>query len=514
MRGGHERGTGRYGGRLRRAVALLALVATLAGCDRGRLPAEEPIVARVAIRDDPLSFDPHVHNEVLTLSVLHHVYEGLTAFGASGRVRPLLAESWTNPDDRTWRLQLRSGVRFHDGSELDAGDVLFSLERARTHPASGFSSLIADVEEIAAPDPSTVVVRTRLPYPVLLNKLAFIAIVPEGSPAEIPRPMGTGPLRWTGSREGESIRFERFEGYWGQSAGADHVEMLVVPDRAERLRMLVDGEVVLAQELDPRIPDGSLPGVRLIARDSLQVEFLGMDPSTPPFDDPRVRRAIDVAIDRDELVREKLGGRGRPLGQMVSVGAFGHRPDLEPPPADPAEALRLLREAGHEDGLELELIYREGREATLLAEQLAEVGLHLVGVELPWAELYPRLFAQRDVPFWLGGIVAISGDASDVLDGMIHSPDPSGSYGTLNALPFADPEVDARIEKAGSTLDVEDRRRWLGEALAASRENRVYVPLYTAFDVFGLREGWRWEPRPGLLIDAVRLVPPDGADGS
>ncbi|HQN09241.1 MAG TPA: ABC transporter substrate-binding protein, partial [Thermoanaerobaculia bacterium] len=121
----------------RRVLAALGLAfgVLVAGACRKPVP-----VARVAIHSAPLSFDPHLQNEIVTAAVLANLYDGLTEFDRESRLVPALAAEWTNPDERTWVFRLRKGVRFHDGRDLAAADVVFSLERARRHPRTGLAS--------------------------------------------------------------------------------------------------------------------------------------------------------------------------------------------------------------------------------------------------------------------------------------------------------------------------------------------------------------------------------------
>ena len=156
---------------------------------------------RIAIHSAPQSFDPHLQNEVLTSAVLANLYDGLTEFDEESRIRPALAATWTNPDERTWVFRLRPGVRFHDGRPLTAEDVVFSLGRARNHPRTDLSSYLVEVESVKALDPLTVEVRTRRPFAALLVKLSPIQIVPRGSPETITEPVGTGSYRF--------LRYER-----------------------------------------------------------------------------------------------------------------------------------------------------------------------------------------------------------------------------------------------------------------------------------------------------------------
>ena len=164
--------------------------------------------------------DPHLHNESLTSAVLANVYDGLTELDHDFGVRAALAAGWSNPDEKTWVFRIRPAVAFHDGRPLTAGDVVFSLERARHHPESGLASYLVEVESVREIDPLTVEVRTRRPFAPLLAKLTPVYIVPRGAPSRIEDPVGTGPYRLVQSG-GEFVRMVPAERDWrGGHAGA------------------------------------------------------------------------------------------------------------------------------------------------------------------------------------------------------------------------------------------------------------------------------------------------------
>jgi peptide/nickel transport system substrate-binding protein len=479
------------------------LLALLAACAPQAPPApERPL--RIAVHSDPLSLDPHFKNEVLTYSILANVYETLTDFGANMRIRPALAERWENPDEITWRFVLRPGVRFHDGRELGAADVVASLERARRHPRSNFSSYLVAVDEVRAVDRRTVEITTLRPYPILLNKLAFVAIVPadQRDADEIRQPIGTGPYRLTAYRPGEKVELSAFAGYRSGAAAEPRVEFVTIADPEQRLALLLAGEVDLVHHLRPEDVDrlGQAEGCRLLSSDSLVVEYLSLRTSKPPFSDPRVRRAIDLAIDRRQLVDTALGGQAEPLGQMAGINVFGYDPEIEPPERDLDQARALLAEAGYPDGLDLEIELRLGRPVDVLGEQLAEAGIRVRPTARPWPEMYRRLDDDQ-VDFYLGGVLAITADASDIFDSIVHSRDPDKGYGQSNHLRYSNPELDRWIEESGRNLDMIDRRSTLQRGMRLVAEDRGFLALYAPRGLYGVRDGVEWQPRiDGMLI--------------
>jgi peptide/nickel transport system substrate-binding protein len=378
---------------------------------------------------------------------------------------------------------------------LEAADAVFSLERARGLAGTRASGYLVAVESVRALDRFTLEVVTRHPYALLLNKLAFVFLVPRGSPDEIAEPVGTGPYRIAG-RTPEAVSLRAFDGYWGAPPSLPQAELRSLPDRTARLARLLSGELDLATRLTP----DDLPRVRssgsarAVSGASLMVVFLQARVDAPPLDDVRVRRAIHLALDRRALVRDLLKEAGTAAAQMVGRRVFGAIPELPEPASDPEAARALLRAAGHPRGVELTLEFREGIDLLPLQEQLARAGIRLTLRPSPWSTLYPRV-AAGEVPLFLGGWISSPGDASDVLDSMAHSPDPARGYGDANWSGLRDPALDRLIEQAGEAWDVVERQHRLQRALRALNETHALIPLYAPDDLYGVAADVVWKPR-------------------
>lgn len=494
------------------STLLLTVFVGLAGGCEDRHPSAAPAAAdrvvRLGMRSPPLSLDPHLRNEIVTQAVLSNIYEPLIGYDRDGRLYPVLAERWENPDDRTWRLVLRDGVHFHDGRALTADDAVFSLERARSHPETNFGSLMVEVISIRRLDARTLEITTRRPYPPLLSKLAFVLIAPRGSPDLITSPLGTGPYQLRDTTDITRIELERFDGYWGRPAPYTRALLLAEPDPRRRLAQLVAGEIDVMQTVPPDLVAGLAedPCCRVRERDGLMFEYLVLDPRKPPFDDLRVRQAVDLAIDRTALVDRALLGHGTPLGQLSPINVFGHDPELGLPPHDPDHARRLQLEAGYPEGIEIVVETRSGRNVGLLIDQLRAAGMRASALELPWPEMYERRNSEV-VAAYLGGLVAISGDASDVLDSLAHTRDLERGYGAHNLSGYSNPAVDRLIEDAGLAKDLRERRDLLGEALRLLREDSVYLPLLSRNEIHAVRQGVDLELRLDGMVRAIDVSP-------
>jgi peptide/nickel transport system substrate-binding protein len=478
-------------GRVARAmVSLGALTCACAGP-----PGPGPPL-RITIYDRPRSFDPHLDSEFVSFAIASHVYEGLTRLDRDLKVAPALADRWESPDALRWRFHLRPGVRFHDGRALTADDVVASLERARSHPRSDWSSYLAAVDQVHALDPLTLEVVTSRPYSLLLQKLAYIMIVPRGVPDEIEHPVGTGPYRLLLPVAGKRLVLHAFEKYWGAPPAETVVHFEVEPslERALQAPAAERADVVLAVGPQAANLIERTPGYTLVTRSGITTDYLQLQISRPPFSDIRARRAVSLGLDRAALVREVLGGRGRPANQLVSPAVFGHDPSVPMPKRDVAEARRLLASAGYVDGLDVDLDFREGRRVTALVSQLAQVGIRARPRPQPYAQLSKRLRAN-DVAMYYGGAMASTGDASDLLDSLLHSRTPERGLGENNTIGYRNLLLDGLVEAASRQSAMAERRATLQHCLRLALDDLPLVPLVSPEDIYGVRDGIEWRPR-------------------
>ncbi|MFN7988976.1 MAG: ABC transporter substrate-binding protein [Thermoanaerobaculia bacterium] len=478
--------------RCHRALGALGLVlAALAG---GSCRKPEPPL-RIAVHSAPIGYDPHLQNESLTSAILANLYDALTEFDEELGVRPALAVGWRNPDERTWVFSIRPSVRFHDGRILTADDVVFSLERARESSGTGIASYLVEVERVRALGPLSVEVRTYRPFAPLLSKLAMVSVVPRGAPETITTPVGTGSYRLARS-DATRIEMARAPRTWRGDPRVGTLVFVVVPSPAERLRLLLAGDVDVAADLDESAVAalGREDCCRSLVHPGSTIEYLHLSDVVVPFRDRRVREAADLAVDRPLYVAQAHGGLGQPVGQMAAPGVFGHAPGLRPPLRDLARARGLLAEAGFPRGIDVELEHRPGRRADLIAAQLAEAGIRATPRESPWPDLYRRL-QRGEVGFYFGGLVSPTAEASDFLDGYAHTRDEARGYGASNHARYSSTRADALIEEASACFDLATRRDLLQRAMGVVAGDRRFVPVASPYQVFGVRRGVEFRPR-------------------
>lgn len=473
--------------------------------------AASPVELVLGQPTSALSLDPYLHDEESTYSTLEHFYERLVAFGPEMELVPELALTWQNPTDTLWRIRLRRGVVFHDGRPFEAEDVAASIRRARALPGSRVAYYLESVADVRAPDSATVEIETARPSPVLLNKLAFVAIVPRDTPlSPVTRPVGTGPYRFVSGRAGDEIVGERFDRHWGPRPAWERVRFRSLPEA--RLR----GEAVVAGAADAvsRFPydmTGWASGqaaMRLVAAPGLGVTLLGFSvrPSSP-FYDLRVRKAVAAAVDRAGLVPPEERKYSIPIEQFVPAGVFGFDPTQPLTRPAPREARRLLDEARFRPAGEIRFAFADTHAdvGRALVRQLGAAGIPVVPEPLPQAELYAR-FAEEPPVLFLMSWAAGTGDGSDVLEALFHTP--RGGLGAANRFGYSNPSLDELVASAARSLDPASRREALWGAFRILGRDVPAVPLLLRSSLYAVRSDLEWTQRRNRRMRAVDLLPP------
>jgi peptide/nickel transport system substrate-binding protein len=466
-----------------------------------------------AVRSDVVSFYPNLPsvNESFTSQVNWNLFEGLVGFDHQYRLRPALAASWSNPDQHTSLFELRPGLSFSDGRPLRAQDVAVSLMGAKR---AAFRDYFHAVNEVRAPDDGHVEIRTESPFLVILTRLPWGLVLPaEEWTREPARSVGTGPYRLVAWHRGERIELERNPFFRGPAAAYPRVTYVVLPDARERVEALRAGRVDVVDELPLEAVDelGREAGIKVKTGDGLRVMYLALRPNRPPFSDPRVREAVDLALDREELLRRAMGGRGRVATQLVPPTVVGFDPALPPPRRDLRQARELLAAAGHKGGLDVELHGANNRYVNGLAvldevaRQLGEAGIRTRVVAKERTEFFADAAAGRTL-LHLMGWSCETGDAGDVLDSVAHSKNGSG-LGADNDMDQADAALDEAIRLANEATTPDLRTRYLQEAMARLRAVGVYLPLYVQPEAVAHAAHLHWDPPPGLAFSPSDMRP-------
>ncbi len=337
-----------------------------------------------------------------------NVFEGLTRFGPDGAVNPGLAESWEISDDgTTYTFKLRSGVTFHDGTALDASDVVFSLDRARADDSTNAQkALFEGIESVEAVDDTTVKVTLKAPQGQFLFNMAWgdaVIVAPESIENIQTKPIGTGAFKFDNWKQGDSISLVKNADYWGTPAKLNEVTFKFISDPTAAFAAMMAQDIdafysypapenLVQFDADPRfeVLEGSTEGETILAMNNKEEHFAN----------PLVRKAVSMAINRDAIIDGAMFGYGTPIGTHFAP----HNPDyvdlLGNSPHDPEAAKALLAEAGYPDGFTTTLklpppsYARRGGE--IIAAQLREIGIQTEISNLEWAQWLEEVFRGKD----------------------------------------------------------------------------------------------------------------------
>jgi nickel ABC transporter nickel/metallophore binding protein len=442
------------------------------------------------------------HNYSTNMALLDLIYEPLVRYGSDGSIRPALAESWEiSADGLIWTFKLRAGVTFHDGAPFDAAAVKWNLERwvgVEDHSWLPSTTRIAAIE---TPDDATVVLTMREAYYPTVQDLTLIRPVRFLSPnavdaqGEFAQPIGTGPWKVESLDEARAV-LVRNDAYWGEQPKLDKVVIEVILDAQTRVAALQSGEVhIIGGEYLGTIAPESLPTLRenseitVLTGSGVTAFFLTMQVAQPPFDDLRVRQALNHAIDRQGISTAIFGGLAEPAtGLMPASIPYVTRPGADLYTYDPQRAQSLLAEAGWtpsadgmvaKDGqpLQIDLVVDQSRlpETASIAAAI-QAQLRAVGVDLElrlyeysgWLDAY----YAKDFDLLMDFTWGPPYDPHTVLNGSFRaSPDESA------VVSYSNPELDALIDTVLATTDESERQALYDQIWSQLDENAAVIPL-------------------------------------
>jgi len=485
-------------------VSVLALSFIAMGCgDTHHHPSSEARTLTVGFEGDIVSMDLHASNVTTTAQVLVQVYEPLVRIDPDdGSIIPVLAESWERYDDYSYIFNLRQGVLFHNGEELTADDVVFSIGRAAETPQVAAIMGDFDAENMEVIDRYTVRIGTNEPFAPLLHNISHPAggITSRLSYEEHgdldAYPIGTGPFRLTNYVHGDRIEFERFEDFHGNMPVFDELIIRIMVEPATRMIALETGEVNLAHMSRSdlaRVEEN--PDLTAHVESNYQKLYLGINTERVP--DVRVRQAINYAINTEEIHETIMYGVGDLLNGPLNTRVFGSHPDLEGYSFDPERARELLAEAGYEEGLALTILTNEfperGEWALAAQNYLAQVGIDLTITQVETA-IFLEETAEGNYDLFVLSWTSVTADADYGLFPLFHSSN-RGAPG--NRTFFNHPDVDELLEIGRTSFDPEERLAAYHAAQEIIVEESAMVFLATGAKLMGAQNN----------IGGIRLLP-------
>jgi peptide/nickel transport system substrate-binding protein len=468
---------------------------------------------RWAAQNDILTLDPHSQNHATTHSILQYTYEGLTRYTKDYKIEPCLATSWQQVSDTQWRFVLRKGVKFHDGSPFTADDVVFSFGRIK-QPQGTNQVYVTGIKEVKKIDDYTVDFLLEGPTPILLRNIVDFRIMSKGW-AEKNRSQnvqdyakkeeiyasrntnGTGPYIIKSWEPDKQIVFTANKGWWGKLDG-NVTDVVYTPIKSDQTRIsaLLSGDVDIVTDVPTQDVERLRKDPKLKVQDGIEVRtiFLAMDQHNDelkysnvkgknPFKDVRVRKALNMAIDREAIRRVTMRGLSIPAGLLIAPGVHGYEKALDTPwKYDIAGAKKLLAEAGYPDGFEFTLdcpnnrYVNDEKVCQAIVSMWAKAGVRAKLNAIPFANFIPKILNFDSSMYMLGWGVATF-DGLYTLQSLVRTKT-TGADGSFNLGRVSDPKLDNTIDAIKIATDPKARDALLREALLKTRDEAYYIPLH------------------------------------
>jgi len=489
--------------RPRVAAAALALLSAfvLATCGAPGAPSRDEIVDSRDIYD-PRSLDPALSTDVPTGRAVGYLFDGLTRFTPDARVEPSLATRWeTSPDGRRYTFHLRTDVSFHDGSRFTARNVVASWERALA-PAtkSGAAQFLfpiagarafnggsaKSIAGLAAPNDSTVVVTLDEPLAIFTKMLAMpvASVVPLNTPANFgEHPIGTGPWTLVTWKHDDFLLFAKNPRYFGGAPKTDTLRARIIAEPSTAVAEYESGNVdvlqIPASEASEWVSDESRSSM-LMSTPALELVYIGINTTRGPLADPRVRQAINHAIDVNRIIERLIGGRGIRANGVIPPTLGGYDSSRAPYAYDPAKARQLLAAAGHANGIDIEL-WAPTNPIYLRIAETVQAYLNAVGIRakiVQREQAASRAAARKgETDMILKDWYADYPDAEDFLYPLLHTAN-RGAGGNVSF--FSNARFDSLVTAARRESD-ETKRNTLyrqADSLAFAEAPMVFLYFY------------------------------------
>jgi len=520
-----------------RRIVLGALVISLVLGANCAARAEDTLVVGQA--GDPLTLDPHANPGLVEASVMSNLFDTLIIFDKNMQIQSGLAVSWENPEPDRWIFHLRKGVKFHNGADLTASDVKYSIERVKNWKPYGGNTGVAfylnGVDTVTALDPLTVEIRTKGPFGPMLRSLRAIYIVnkeyvekltaEKGVEVVGHAPMGTGAFKFVEWVPGDHVTMEGFDGWWAGKAGVERVVFRQIANNATRTAALLSGEIQIATELPPRdvqrVKDSPIANVTILEGmrtvnfrfDTVREKTPGVPGMPNPLRDLRVREAINYAIDTGTIIKVVMNGFASPAEQLAGHQHFGWSPNIKHLPYDPTMAKKLLAEAGFPHGFPLQVDSTNNRYVNdeqiclAVAQMLTKVEIKATcrarSKQIAFAEFNDKRILCCSM--YIFSFVTPTADLAGNLETNLHTPTADGTYGASNggdpSTPrYSNPEADKLIEAAGKETNEAKRQALLQRASETIMANYPLVPLHYQNDIYGILKKVAWTPKPDQYL--------------
>lgn len=508
----------------RRSTVGLVLVLLVVGLVGAGVFAQSDRPLTIGIETTIVNMDPMGNAVITSIGTLRNIYDGFFERTPEGELIPGLVESYERLDQLTWRFHVRQGITYHNGNPLTADDLKFTLERTSRYERSQYHEVGLAIDSITVVDPYTLDIVTKSPNPIFPGSIYSLGVMDkewtESHDATYvsTHAMGTGPYKFVEWIAEDHLTLEANDAYWGGKPAITTVIYRPISDETTRFASLESGEIdlmtFLPVESMERVERSSK--MELVSKPSQRVMFLGFEHSPGfPTADIRVRQAMYMAIDIEELINEIWNGYAVPCTQLVAGPAEanpGYDPDLGRLfPYDPEGAKALLAEAGYPDGFEITLDgvfdrYPKDEQVCLaVTTYLRKIGIPVL-LNVRSRSIHFGEIQNAETDFWFGSWREQAFDLAEAFFAHVMTRDPAGAQGGWNAGWYSNADVDRLITEANAALSADERTTLLMQANRIAMEEIVVIPLYVPLDIWGLQAGLlNFTPRADMFMLADEM---------
>jgi peptide/nickel transport system substrate-binding protein len=462
---------------------------------------------------DVSTFDPHISTSSNEIRVSFNIFDNLVTRYPDGKLHPALATEWKLQGQTTWTFKIRQGVKWHNGDGFTAADAKWSIERTydpehKTRVATVFTT----VDKIEAPDATTLVIHTKKPDPLLPARLAFYGgqIVSRryfeqaGADGFRSKPMGTGPVRFVSWTKDDRLVLEANGDYWGGKPDFDRMILRAIPETAPRVAGLLKGELDIITQLAPDQGErvNANPTTRVAGALYAGLYVLAVNSKVPPLDNPLVKQALSLGIDRDLIVKELWRGRGIVPNGPIAKGDNHYDASLPPLAYNPREARERLKKAGYK-GEEIVIETTSGYTANdkpmseAIQAMWRDVGIN---AKVDVLEYSVRAQKNRDKSFkglWWSDPTSTLADPDGMMWRLL-APGGAQDY-------WRHPRFDELGEAARFSVDEKFRGQAYREMTKLALEHFPWIPVIQPYEDYGLQKYVEWTPNPNQAFEIRRF---------